>query len=104
MWQDPGKTIPKESRFMESRITIEYFAAGESPEDAREFLTFTDSDGKMKIPAENQIVTLPLEHPDEGPLEMQKDFRVVQVRYAFAGFVPNVTHQIVHILVTDLDE
>jgi hypothetical protein len=46
---------------------------------------------------------LPVESPG-GLQEQQKDFRVVQVRYAFSGFVPKASHQFVHIFVTDLDE
>jgi hypothetical protein len=88
---------------MESHITIEYVAPGGAPQDAEEIASFTDSEGTMKIPTENQIVTLPVESPG-GLQEQQKDFRVVQVRYAFSGFVPKASHQFVHIFVTDLDE
>jgi hypothetical protein len=88
---------------MEAHITIEYVAPGGSAQDAEELATFTDSEGTMKIPTENQIVTLPVESPG-GLQEQPKDFRVLQVSYAFSGFVPDASHQIVHILVTDLDE
>jgi len=57
----------------------------------------------MLIPTENQVVTLPVEH-HEGVGEQQKDFRVVEVRHSFSGFVPDMSHQIVHIVVTDFEE
>ena len=88
---------------MEAHITFEYVAPGGSAQDAEEIATFTDSEGTMKIHTENQIVTLPVESPG-GLQEQPKDFIVLQVSYAFSGFVPKASHQIVHILVTDLDE
>ncbi len=92
----------RECCFIETQIVIEYVAPDQSAQDATEIHRFTPGPG-MQIPTENQVVTLPVKSP--GGFEAhQKDFRVVRVRHAFSGFVPNMTGQIVHIVVADLEE
>ena len=49
---------------MEAHITFEYVAPGGSAQDAaEEIATFTDSEGTMKIPTENQSLLCLLSRP-----------------------------------------
>ena len=71
-------------------------------QDATEIYKFTPDPG-MPIPTENQFVTLQVKHPS-GFGEQQKDYRIVEVRHSFSGVERDMSGQIVHVVVTDLEE
>ena len=81
-------------------VTFKYVAPGASPKDA---IDLFQPDSAIRIPNAGEVVTLPVQL-SEGQGEMEKDYRVVRIYNAFSGFSPNLTHQIVHVYVTDLEE
>ena len=87
---------------MKTYVIMKYVAPEQSTQHATDIYEFTLDPG-MPIPTANQVVTLPVKRP-EGFGEQQKDYRVVEVRHTFSGFVPNLSQHNVDIFVTDIDE
>ena len=82
-------------------VTFKYVAPGAPRTEAADLEGVAGSG--IRIPNVGEVVALPVRLP-ESQGEMEKDYRVVEVRHAFSGFVPNVTaNQIVYVYVADIE-